>query len=61
MNEPVITTVEDACHAFSQPLSNADMVQAKIERLLDYLQEEGVIDGYKADRLDWVFGNEQCN
>lgn len=58
---PQICDVEDLCHAFSQPLSQQDIVQAKIERVLDYLVEWNVIDRYNADALDWIFGNEQCN
>lgn len=58
---PKICDVEDLCHMFSQPLSQQDAVQAKIERVLDYLVEWNVIDRYNADALDWIFGNEQCN
>lgn len=58
---PKICDVEDLCFMFSQPLSQQDVVQQKLERILDYMVEQGAIDRYNADRLDWMFGNEQCN
>ena len=55
-----IYNVEDLCFAFSQPLSQQDVVQERLEHILDYLIENNVIDGYDADKLDWLFSNEQC-
>ena len=57
---PAITTVEDLCHAFSLPLNQHEMVQARLERNLDYLYENDIIDNYRADMLDYLFSDEQC-
>lgn len=57
---PAITTVEDLCHAFSQPLNQHEVVQARLERILDYLYENDIIGNYRADMLDNLFSDEQC-
>lgn len=57
---PAITTVEDLCHAFSQPLNQHEVVQARLERVLEYLYENDIIDNYRADMLDYLFSDEQC-
>ena len=57
---PAITTVEDLCHAFSQPLNQHEVVQARLERVLEYLVEQNVIEYYDEERLDWVFSDECC-
>ena len=57
---PAITTVEDLCHAFSQPLNQHEVVQARLERVLDYLYENDIIDNYRVDMLDYLFSDEQC-
>lgn len=57
---PAITTVEDLCHAFSQPLNQHEVVQARLERVLEYLYENDIIDSYRADMLDYLFSDEQC-
>jgi hypothetical protein len=31
----------------------------KVEGMLNYLQDQGVIEKYNADRLDYVFGNDE--
>lgn len=56
---PAITTVEDLCHAFSQPLNQHEVVQARLERVLDYLYENDIIDNYRADMIDYLFSDEQ--
>lgn len=53
-----IYTVEDVCHAFSQPLNQHEVVQARLERVLEYLVEQNVIEYYDEEKLDWVFSDE---
>jgi hypothetical protein len=57
---PAITTVEDLCHTFSQPLNQHEVVQARLERVLEYLYENYIIDNYRADMLDYLVSDEQC-
>ena len=54
---PAITTVEDLCHAFSQPLNQHEVVQARLERVLEYLYENDIIDNYRANMLDYLFSD----
>jgi len=56
-----ITTVEELCEMAGESLNSQDEAQMKIESILNYLQDCGVIDHYNADRLDWVFSDEECN
>ena len=44
-----------------ESLNSQDEAQMKIESILNYLQDCGVINHYNADRLDWVFSDEECN
>lgn len=55
---PAITTAEDLCHAFSQPLNQHEVVQARLERVLEYLYENDIIDNYRANMLDYLFSDE---
>ena len=55
-NQPKIYDVEDLCHTFSQPIDDQAIVQNKLERVLDYLIEEGVIKMYDVVGLDHLFG-----
>lgn len=53
-----ITDVEMLCNAVGCTLANEELAQMKIEQILNYLQENGVITRYNADTLDWVFSDE---
>lgn len=53
-----ITDVEMLCNAVGCTLANEELAQMKIEQILNYLQENGVITSYNADKLDWVFSDE---
>jgi hypothetical protein len=53
-----ITDVEMLCNAVGCTLANEELAQMKIEQILNYLQENGVITHYYADTLDWLFSNE---
>ena len=55
-----ITSVEELCAAVGCTLANEDTAQMKIEQILNYLQDNGVITSYNADKLDWVFSDECC-
>ena len=61
MKPKTITTVEELCETVGETLNTQDEAQMKIESILNYLQEWGVIEEYNADRLDWVFSDEECN
>ena len=54
-----ITDVEGLCNAVGCHLENELTAQQKIESILNYLQDMGVIKEYNADRLDKVFSNEE--
>lgn len=54
-----ITDVEGLCNAVGCNLENELTAQQKIESILNYLQETGVIKEYNADRLDRVFSDEE--
>mgnify|MGYP007115364419 FL=1 len=53
-----ITDVEMLCNAVGCTLANEELAQMKIEQILNYLQDNGVITSYNADKLDWVFSDE---
>lgn len=53
-----ITDVEMLCNVVGCTLANEELAQMKIEQILNYLQENGVITHYYADTLDWLFSNE---
>ena len=53
-----ITDVEMLCNAVGNTLENEELAQMKIEQILNYLQDNGVITSYNADKLDWVFSDE---
>lgn len=53
-----ITDIEMLCNAVGCTLANEDTAQMKIEQILNYLQDNNVISGYNADKLDWLFSNE---
>lgn len=53
-----ITDVEMLCNAVGCTLANEELAQMKIEQILNYLQDNGVIASYNADKLDWVFSDE---
>ena len=54
-----ITDVEGLCNAVGCNLENELTAQQRIENILNYLQETGVIKEYNADKLDWVFSDEE--
>lgn len=56
---PRITNVDDLCKHVGT--DNEVCAQARIEAILDYLQDWGVIDHYNADRLDWIFSDNENN
>lgn len=60
MNPNTLTTVEELCETVGENLDTQDEAQMKIESILNYLQDLGVIDRYDADRLDWIFSNTEC-
>lgn len=56
---PTLTCVEDLCNMVGCDIKHETDAEQKIEGILNYLQEQGVINEYNADRLDYVFGNDQ--
>lgn len=54
-----ITNVEELCNAVGCTLETEDNAQMKVEQILDYLLSFGVITHYDANKLDWVFGDEE--
>ena len=54
-----ITDVEGLCNAVGCTLENELFAQEKIESILNYLQDMGVIKEYNADKLDRVFSDEE--
>ena len=60
MQPKTLTTVEELCETVGENLDTQDEAQMKIESILNYLQDLGVIDRYDADRLDWIFSNTEC-
>jgi hypothetical protein len=55
-----IDDVEDLCYRVNSK-DDETIAQARVERILDYLQFNGVIDSYNADKLDWLFSDEETN
>ena len=55
-----ITNVEELCKIVGGTLELEDTAQARVEQILNYLQDNNVISGYNADKLDWIFSNECC-
>lgn len=60
MKPKTLTTVEELCETVGENLDTQDEAQMKIESILNYLQDLGVIDQYNADRLDWIFSDAEC-
>ena len=56
---PVVRTVEDLCKLVGS--KDEPIAQARIEAILNYLQKWNVIEEYDADKLDWIFSDEECN
>lgn len=56
---PVVRTVEDLCKLVGS--KDESIAQARIEAILIYLQKWNVIEEYDADKLDWIFSDEECN
>lgn len=54
-----IQTVEDLCNALGCSLEEQEVAQVKLERVLSYLSDIGVIESYKEDKLDWVFSTNE--
>ena len=54
-----ITDIEGLCNAVGCNIENEMTAQQRIESILNYLQETGVIKEYNADRLDRVFSDEE--
>ena len=59
MKPKTITTVEELCEHVGT--DNEVCAQARIEAVLNYLQEWSVIEQYNADRLDWIFSDNESN
>lgn len=55
----MIHNVEELCEAVGCTLAGSELAQKKIESILDYLIEWGVINQYSADKIDWIFSDEQ--
>lgn len=56
---PVVRTVEDLCKLVGS--KDESIAQMNIEAILDYLQNWGVIENYNADKLDWIFSDNESN
>ena len=61
MKPKTITTVEELCGTVGETLNTQDEAQMKIESILNYLQDCGVIEEYNTDRLDWIFSDNENN
>ena len=56
---PTYTCVEDICIAVGYDIKHELEASVKVEGILNYLQAQGVIEKYNADRLDYIFGNDE--
>lgn len=56
---PVIGTVEELCKMVGS--KDESIAQMNIEVILNYLQDWDVIDHYNADKLDWIFSDDESN
>jgi hypothetical protein len=54
-----ITSVEELCNLVGCTLENEETAQMKVEQILNYLHDNGVITEWNADVLDWVFSDEE--
>lgn len=54
-----ITNVEELCNLVGCTLENEETAQMKVEQILNYLQDNGVITEWNANKLDWMFGDEE--
>lgn len=57
----IITSVDELCGILNYTMDDQDRAQMNIESILNYLQDCGVIDHYNADRLDWIFSDNESN
>ena len=56
---PTYTCAEDICIAVGYDIKHELKASLRVEGILNYLQEQGVIETYNADRLDYIFGNDE--
>lgn len=54
-----ISTVEDLCTSVGSSLERQEEAQQKIEGILIYLSNWGVINGFDEDKLDRLFSDKQ--
>lgn len=56
---PKLTCIEGLCLMVGCDIKHELTASLKVEGMLNYLQEQGVIETYNADRLDYIFGNDE--
>ena len=54
-----ISTVEDLCNIVGETIEHEIKAQQKIESILLYLCNQGVINEYNEDKLDWLFSDAE--
>lgn len=54
-----ISTVEDLCNMVGETIEHEFKAQLKIENILLYLCNQGVINEYSQDKLDWLFSDAE--
>lgn len=55
----MIHDVEELCLSVGYTIDHEELAQKKIEEILNYLIEWGVINKYCSQNLDWIFSKEQ--
>lgn len=55
----MIIDIEDLCNAFDLTIEEQDEVQERVENILFFLSNQGVIKEYDTNRLDYIFSNNE--
>lgn len=55
----MIIDIEDLCNAFDLTIEKQDEVQERVEHILFFLSNQGVIKEYDTNRLDYIFSNNE--
>lgn len=56
---PTLTCIEDVILIVGCSIRSEYEAEQKVKGLLNYLQEQKVIKEYNANRLDYLFGNDE--
>ena len=55
----MIIDIEGLCNAFDLTIEEQDEVQERVEHILFFLSNQGVIKDYDSNRLDYIFSNNE--